>query len=211
MVVERIEHDGDAGAAMRPEHIAQAEPAVAVFEDEPAPDGIGQRIGGARKAVERGGHVGVSAADVDDDNAGVVQPHAVEQRGRRRQFAAGAADDDRIRMAQLDEETGMQGQADALLSRHVANGGQLGRTFVELCVEGGQVGVRQIGSKLAGHAIETDLPAFQIEKYIAQVGEADAQMRRVLPAAAVVRTQAGRAEHLDGESQTDTRLNRHGG
>ena len=132
MVVKRIEHNGDAGAAVRPDHVAQAEAAVAVFEDEPAPHRIGQQIGGARKAVERGGHVGMSSADVDDDNAGVVQPHSVKQRGRRRQFAAGTAHDDRVRVAELNEETGMQGQADTLLSRYVADGGQLGRTFVEL-------------------------------------------------------------------------------
>ena len=94
----------------------------------------------------------------------------------------------------------VEAEADVVETRQVADGGQLGLAFVELPVELGQVGVGDVGSQLGGEAVEVDVAAMQVFEDVAQVGEADAEMRLVLPATAVVGAQ-GRAEKLDGDAE----------
>ncbi len=83
----------------------------------------------------------------------------------------------------------MEAESDIVEPSHVAKGGEFSVAFVELAMELGHFGVGDVRGKLGGEAIEVDLLAIQVFEDVAQVGQADAEMRLVLPATAVVGAQ----------------------
>ena len=80
-----------------------------------------------------------------------------------------------------------------------AQRGQFGGTLVELTMKLGHGGVGEVGRKLPGKAIEADVVLVQIVEEVAQIGKADAEVRLLGPAAAVIGAQ-GRADNLHGDA-----------
>jgi len=102
------------------------------------------------------------------------------------------------------DEWKVEGEAQAEVIRHPAQHRQLSRAVLDLVMELGHVGVGHIGGQVGSHAIHTDILPVEIHEDVTQVGEANAEMRLVLPASAVVGLESRLPQNLDGESKSHT-------
>jgi len=95
---------------------------------------------------------------------------------------------------------GVEGETEAGLARHATHQRQLRCTLVDLAMKGRQVWVCDVRRQLGRHAIHSDVVLFQVFEDVAQVRQADAEVRVVLPAPAVVGLQARPAEDFNTEA-----------
>ena len=124
-----------------------------------------------------------------DDNGVVGGAHCIKERGADVEFLLCSGDAWGLRAVQANVLGGVEAESDIVEPSHIAKGGELSVAFFELAMELGHVGVGDVRGKLGRQAIEADLLAIQVFEDIAQVGEADAEMRLILPATAVVGAQ----------------------
>ena len=104
----------------------------------------------------------------------------------------------------------MHGEAQPGGAGAIAHGGQFGAAFVKLARKVGacvrrQPPMRGIGGQIRGETVEANLRTLQIGEDVAHIGQADAQVGLLRPAAAVVRAQ-GRAHQARAYTQAVARL-----
>ena len=78
--MQRVQHDGNAGAAVNPQHILEGITPVVVFEHEAAAHRFRQGQEVRNKAFAPGRRIVVDTAHVHHDHGVAIQPHRLHQR-----------------------------------------------------------------------------------------------------------------------------------
>jgi hypothetical protein len=94
----------------------------------------------------------------------------------------------------------MKRKAESNLPRERTELGQLGRAFAHLVMELRHPWMGRVRREVGRHAVHGDPGRREVTEHVAEVREADAQVRAVLPTPAVMALQIGPCQRLDNKS-----------
>jgi hypothetical protein len=201
-MVQIIEDKAHSRPVVDPDYIRDRESRIVILKDQSPSDAQRESQNIFGESLACGACIAKDATDVSNDDGFGAELHAIKdvclQPEIRQSSSQGplvrSVRDGELPRMDRESETGFGGNSTAL-SKFVP-------ALADLIRERDKIRMGCVGRQRRGHAIHTNVLGGEIGKHISEIGEADAQMGRVLPTPAIMTPELRPAKGLDNEAES---------